>query len=161
MLLAVITLTVGAIWLIAGGTISTSEPYYEEPLTEECNKDTIYIEKDAGLMWQDATYGDKEDGAYKQEYNNRRSGDWAYASRYCQDLGYAGYYDWRLPTSDELMNLSRKERVLQDNRGADFWTSTKAQNGLYYVVYTVDAYRFKRDPKQSNYIRCVRCLDEK
>jgi hypothetical protein len=45
-------------------------------------------------------------------------------------------------------------------RGSDFWTSTPAETGKYFVVFSADAYRYERKSTQSNYIRCVRCMKE-
>ncbi|SFV90323.1 hypothetical protein MNB_SV-4-357 [hydrothermal vent metagenome] len=42
-------------------------------------------------------------------------------------------------------------------RDRDFWSSTPAVEGKYYVVFPADAYRYARKAKESNYIRCVRC----
>jgi hypothetical protein len=108
-------------------------------------------------MWQDASYRDADDTAYVTENSNCKAGNQSYATDYCQSLVYNGYSDWRLPSSDELMHVSKKHNVFVDNRGADFWTSTPATAGRYFTVYTVDGYRFARNPAQSNYIRCVRC----
>jgi hypothetical protein len=152
-------MSVGA---IAGGDIN---PYYEpyinsgsENCSSGCEKDGVYIDKDAGLMWQDTMYDDNSDGAYKENRSACKSGNLSFAKNYCQSSSVGGYNDWRLPTSDEMMDISKKNGVFKDNRGADFWTSTPAEHDKYYAVYTVDGYRYARDTKQSNYIRCVRCL---
>ena len=49
---------------------------------------------------------------------------------------------------------------MQNFRGRDFWSSTPASQRKNYVVYPVDAYRYEYKTYTSNYIRCVRCLDE-
>ncbi|MDD5405336.1 MAG: DUF1566 domain-containing protein [Sulfurovaceae bacterium] len=155
--------TIGA---IAGGDIAPYyEPYVKPPYVEDCSsgckQDGVYIDKDAGLMWQDSYYDDGSDGAYKNDKSACKSGNLSFAKNYCESSGLGGYSDWRLPTSDEMMDISMQNGVFKDNRGADFWTSTPAENNKYYVVYTADGYRYARDPRQSNYIRCVRCLPKK
>lgn len=145
----------------AGGLIDV-EPYTNYVSSDctaqdGCYKNGVYLELDNELMWQDASYRDADDAAYVTEDSNCKAGNQSYAVDYCQTLVYNGYSDWKLPTSDELMHVSRKHNVFVDNRGADFWTSTKATSDRYFVVYTVDGYRFARNPLQSNYIRCVRC----
>ncbi len=148
----------GTIGAIAGGDIA---PYYEpyvENCSNGCKQDTVYVDKDTQLMWQDPVYDDVSDGAYKRDKSSCKSGSLSYAKNYCESLNVGNYYDWRLPTSDEMMEISKKSNVFKDNRGADFWTSTPAEHDKYYVAYTVDGYRYARDTKQSNYIRCVRCL---
>jgi len=150
----------GTIGAFAGGDIA---PYYEpyigiEDCSSGCRKDSVYIDKETGLMWQDVIYDDKSDGAYKRDKSACKAGSLSYAKNYCESSSMGGYYDWRLPTSNEMMALFEKGKVFQDNRDADFWTSTPAEKNKYYVVYTVDGYRYARDPGQSNYIRCVRCV---
>lgn len=145
----------------AGGLIDV-EPYTNYvslDCTEKdgCYKNGVYLELDNELMWQDASYRDADDAAHVAEDSSCKAGNQSYAVDYCQALVYNGYSDWRLPSSDEMMHVSKKQRVFVDNRGADFWTSTQATAGRYFAVYTVDGYRYARQPIQSNYIRCVRC----
>ncbi len=146
--------------VIAGGNISPNISAVANIPANSCNKDAVYMEDDAKLMWQDQAYVDAEDGAYKQERSVGKSGRWSHAKNYCARLNYAGYADWRLPTSDELQYIHRKEGQLFVNfRGQDFWTSTPASRGKYYVVYPADGYRYERKAKRSNFIRCVRCYE--
>ncbi|WP_294956197.1 DUF1566 domain-containing protein [Sulfurovum sp.] len=143
--------------LLAGGNISQVAPI-SEPVSN-CSPDETYIEHDAQLMWQDQKYTDKEDGAYKRNRSYGKAGGLKYAVNYCKRLDYAGYNDWRLPTSDELVHVHKKPgQVFRYFRGDDFWSSTPTVENKYNVVYTSDAYRYPRKPSQSNYIRCVRCI---
>lgn len=147
--------------LMAGGNVKPSLSEVADIPAKSCKADKGYIEEDAKLMWQDQAYVDAEDGAYKQEHSVGKAGKWKHAENYCRRLDYSGYADWRLPTSDELMNVHRKPgQVFTYFRGPDFWTSTPASKGKYYVVYPADAYRYEQKTRRSNYIRCVRCLDE-
>ena len=124
---------------------------------QQCKLDKTYIDKEAQLMWQDQVYTDAEDGAYKREHSVGKAGSWNYAMNYCQGLDYQGYDDWRLPTADELSHVHHKVgKAFVYHRGEDFWTSTPSRKNKYYVVYPVDAYRYKRDKRKSHYIRCVR-----
>ena len=145
--------------LMAGGNKEkqVSEVISIPPQT--CKLGTVYIEHDAKLMWQDAPYTDAEDGAYKRDHSVGKAGNWNHAVNYCRSLVYAGYHDWRLPTADELMHVHRKKgQVFKYYRDNDFWSSTPSTDVRYYVVYPADAYQRKRYKKESNYIRCVRCL---
>jgi len=148
--------------LIAGGNVSPVVSISES--NSNCSPDDVYVEENTQLMWQDQKYTDKEDGAYKRNYSYGKVGGWKHAVNYCRGLDYAGYTDWRLPTSDELLHVHRiPGEVFRYFRGNDFWTSTPGDGNRYYVVYPADAYQNKRNPKQTNYIRCVRCTagDEK
>jgi hypothetical protein len=98
------------------------------------------------------------DCAFKNNGNAGKAGSFQHAKNYCNTLYYAGHSDWRLPTSDELMHLHRKPgQVFINFRGSDFWTSTPAVTGKYFVVFPADAYRYERKTSESNYVRCVRC----
>jgi len=142
--------------LMAGGNLSPVSPITEP--AADCYPDEVYVESDVRLMWQDQKYTDREDGAYKNNRSYGKAGSWKHAVNYCRRLDYAGYRDWRLPTSDELLHLHRTEgEVFHYSRGNDFWTSTPGEGNRYYVVYPADAYQNKRSTLQSNYIRCVRC----
>ena len=139
--------------LMAGGNIAAIED-----VPNACYADKTYLQEDANLMWQDQKYTDAEDGAYANDRSTRKAGKWNHASKYCRRLNYAGYSDWRLPTSDELQHVHRIEgQVFNYFRDKDFWTSTPTTENKYYVVYPADAYIYKRVKRQSNFIRCVRC----
>ncbi len=157
----VVWMLMSAVLLMAGGNVTPKLSPVADIPAKACKTDKIYVEKDTNLMWQDQAYVDAEDGAYKQKRSVGKAGKWRHAENYCRRLDYAGYADWRLPTSDELMHVHRKEgQVFVYFRGEDFWTSTPGVKGKYFVVYPADAYRYEHKIKRSNYIRCVRCLNE-
>ena len=151
-----------AVLLMAGGKLAPTDipelvPAVEAP-ADDCSKNTVYTDEVTGLMWQDEAYTDAEDGAFKNNGTAGKAGNFQHAKNYCDSLYYAGHSDWRLPTSDELMELHRKPgQVFTNFRGSDFWTSTPALTGKYFVVYPADAYRYERTATDSNYVRCVRC----
>jgi len=152
---------ISATLLMAGGNVKSNLSPVADIPAKACKTNKVYIEEDVKLMWQDQAYVDAEDGAYKHERSLGKAGRWKHAERYCRMLDYEGYADWRLPTSDELMHVHRKPgQVFTYFRGRDFWSSTPASAGKYYVIYPVDAYRYEHKTKRSNYIRCVRCLNE-
>jgi len=145
--------------LMAGGNVNPNLSDIAEIPNKICKENKIYIEKDVLLMWQDQAYVDAEDGAYKRNHSVGKAGTWNHAMNYCRNLNYAGYTDWRLPTSDELVHVHRKTgQVFTYHRDNDFWTSTPATDVRYYAVFPTDAYQYKRYKKESNFIRCVRCI---
>jgi len=156
------TALLSAVLLMAGGKLAPEDipelvPAIETP-ADDCTKNTVYKDEETGLMWQDEAYTDAEDGAFKNNGVAGKAGSLQHAKNYCNTLYYAGHSDWRLPTSDELMQLHRKPgQVFTNFRGSDFWTSTPAVTGKYFVVYPADAYRYERKVAESNYVRCVRC----
>jgi hypothetical protein len=126
-----------------------------------CHVQKVYVDTENHLMWQDEAYTIKEDGAYARGRTYGKVGSHAYAVRYCENLNYAGYNDWRLPTADEMSDMHRKAgQLFSYYRDGDFWTATPTTKGRYYVVFPADAYRYKRNPRRSYYIRCVRCMGE-
>lgn len=159
------TALLSAVLLMAGGKLVPEDipdlvPAIETP-ANDCTKNTVYKDEDSGLMWQDEAYTDAEDGAFRNNGNAGKAGSFQHAKNYCERLYYAEHTDWRLPTSDELMHLHRKPgQVFINFRGSDFWTSTPAVTGKYFVVYSADAYRYERKTGESNYVRCVRCATE-
>ena len=147
--------------LMAGGNVNPHLSAVAEIPNKICKANKIYIEKDVHLMWQDQAYVDAEDGGYKRNYSVEKSGTWNHAVNYCRRLNYGGFTDWRLPTADELVHVHRKEgQVFVYTRGDDFWSSTPATDSRRYVVFPADAYRYKRYERETNYIRCVRCVGE-
>ena len=148
-------LAMSTMFLIAGGDLSPVESVEPQKV---CHEDLTYVEEDVNLMWQDQQYTDAEDGAVARTRNVGKAGTWNHAMNYCRSLHYAGYGDWRLPTSDELQHVHRiPGQVFTHFRDKDFWTSTPTTENKYYVVYPFDAYIYKRYRSETNFVRCVRC----
>lgn len=148
----------GTVMVMAGGDLAPAPAAVAPIKKAACQSNKIYFDRKTDLMWQDAPYTDAEDGAYVKNRSFGKAGTQRYAMQYCQRLAYAGYNDWRLPTSDELQVVHQYfGDTFEHERDRDFWTSTPTIEGKYYVVYPADAYRYKRNRNQSNYIRCVRC----
>jgi len=169
---------ISATMLMAGGSVVPVDAKVV-PIFEGYHLDKTYVQEDRKLMWQDMTYTDKEQGAYKRNQTTGKTGSFSYAKRYCSNLNYAGLYDWRLPTSSELMAVhNMKEEfhqklnskiiynerefretgkvLFQDDLRGNFWSSTISSNGKSYVVYTTDALRYEKSESSKSYIRCVR-----
>ncbi len=145
--------------LIAGGGVSTKVSEVKTIPSHDCRASMVYRDKEQHLLWQDEPYTEAENGAVKRGQSIGKAGSYMHAIRYCEHLHYGGYADWRLPTSDELTHLHDKSgQVFRYFRDNDFWSSTPATEGRYYVVFPADAMRYARSPRQSNYIRCVRCI---
>ena len=157
-IMMILSIFISSVVLYAGGDRNTnvSQSANIEPTT--CKTDRIYTDKNTKLMWQDQAYTDAETGAYNRNVSLEKVGSWNHAVNFCMALNYQGYNDWRLPTSDELKQVHDKSgQVFTYYRAGDFWTSTASADKRYYVVYTADAYQYKRKKEESNYIRCVRC----
>jgi len=147
--------------VMAGGNKGATLAPVADIASKPCKENKVYIQSDAGLMWQDQAYTDAEDGAYSRGHSVSKAGKHRHAMNYCRSLNYGGYSDWRLPTSEELSAVHHApENPFVYHRGSDFWTSTATTENRYYVIYTADAMQYKRKPNESNYIRCVRCLED-
>jgi hypothetical protein len=147
--------------LMAGGDTSATLAPVAKISNKVCKTNKVYVDSDTNLMWQDQAYTAAEDGAFKRGHSISKAGKHRHAMNYCRALNYAGYTDWRLPTVDELSGVHNPQHnPFAYHRGSDFWSATPTTEDRYYVVFTADAMQYARKPSESNYIRCVRCLDE-
>lgn len=125
----------------------------------------IVTDSSNGLMWQDEKYTTEEEIATENIKNYGKAGNWEYAKQYCEDLRYAGYNNWRLPTKDELLsigdknaNTSYKVRVGFINIDADsYWADTSSNESSAPSVNFRAGVNIANGMKFfSRYIRCVR-----
>jgi len=94
-------------YLLKTGSVTTLSPgddaSYAKGLSRRFVRDTadeVVREVSTGLMWQDDKVVKASDYSTKAGTNN-----WEKANTYCQELSLAGYSDWRLPNSTELLTL--------------------------------------------------------
>ncbi|MCP4714600.1 MAG: DUF1566 domain-containing protein, partial [Deltaproteobacteria bacterium] len=73
----------------------------------ECLWYETWCNKRTGLCWQDP-----QKDAYRDDNGGITSFD---AIRYCDELAYGGYDDWRLPTIDELKTIIRGAPMSRPN----------------------------------------------
>ena len=145
--------------LSAGGDLIQAGNY--DNAKKHCDDDRIYVDHRAKLMWQDEPYGDIEDGAYKHNRSAGKAGRWRYAKSYCSSLVYAGFDDWRLPKIDELVKVYDDKIYFKNRIDVDFWSSTPSKGNTYWSLYAVvTGQPYAHKSSDSQYIRCVRCLDE-
>lgn len=141
-----------------GKSISSTFPYQvicvhgsEMPkavfTTETVSGNEVVKDLITGLMWQ-----------READFN----GSWQAALKYCEDLDYAGYTDWRLPSKNELsslLNFDKSMTLYSDfpifmPSGGRFWSSTS--RGIYINFYTGEV---SYDGNKTNLGRCVRNAD--
>ena len=130
------------------------------------NNETVTVDLSTGLMWQ-------------PEYAETESKEWKDALKYCENLEYAGYSDWRLPGKNELSSIINYDAsdtygtflTMPKSENSDFWSSTTdSESNLNYENYvyeynkalTIDVIGKLHSSVKNNssssgyYIRCVR-----
>lgn len=89
------------------------------------NGDGTVTDNCLGLMWQKSSADVLGDGSTPGD-----AVPWCEAMKYCEQLGFAGHDDWRLPNLRELQSLvdHGREGIMSDpifNEGNDwYWSST-------------------------------------
>lgn len=121
--------------------------------TESAEK--VVVDSTTGLMWQ----------------KNYASGtyNWQAALKYCEDLNYAGYDDWRLPNKNELTSLLDLDKTeapystFPDMPKNRFWSSSTRVDSKFesaWVVMFAEGYVSgvsKANADNNTYsVRCVR-----
>ena len=113
------------------------------------NGDIVIKDSTTGLMWQ-------------KEYVSKK---WQDALKYCEDSGYAGYTDWRLPNRNELASLWDYDKsgvqysdFPNDTQNSDWWSSSTYIHtlNLGWVVNFYDYTASDLRKTVSNRVRCVR-----
>ena len=118
--------------------------------TQTISGDVVVNDSATGLMWQ-KTYP-------SSTYT------WVNALKYCENLSYAGYTDWRLPNKNEaasLLNYNKSTAPYSDfpdMPSSYFWSSsTYVFNAYNAWGVNFDYGRVSNDGKTAtNYVRCVR-----
>ena len=122
---------------------------------ETVSDDSVVVDESTGLQWQQA---------FPEE-----TFTWKNAVSYCENLTYAGYEDWRLPDTAELLTISDLGRFgpsfdteyfpnITDSASAGFWTSQerKADPMKAYFVYHYDSYSDYEAKTATYNVMCVR-----
>ena len=117
--------------------------------TQTISGKVVVTDSKTGLMWQ-------------KEYETDKT--WQDALKYCKDLTYAGYSDWRLPNKNELASLINYEKsgapysYFPDTLSTSFWSSsTYAPNtSRAWVVYFYSGHVLISNKTNDLNVRCVR-----
>jgi hypothetical protein len=144
-----------------GSTLAKSSYYYAravrggqcQPLDHLLiNKDNTITDIHTGLMWQRNTFDSQL--------------DWHQALIHCENLSFAGYNDWRLPTIKELrsivdfnnINPAINGSIFSDTRSEKYWTSTSSHQYNDNAWSLNFSYGVYNDYSKSSlyYVRAVR-----
>ena len=111
----------------------------------------IITDNRTGLMWQGE--------------NNVSRKTWQEALKYCEDLSYAGYSDWRLPNKNELASLVNYEKseypysYIQNINSVNLWSSStfmSETDKAWSVEFSSPCYVSGYSKTRDSYFRCVR-----
>lgn len=141
----------------------------------------VYVDSELGLMWQDDIYVEvvrkpwiesTGTGVCYWDPNadvcHDDSGDTA--ATYCSDMRLEGYADWRLPTGDEMLYLSKSDKFknFQHLLDGSYWTSTTAGSMIGHFPVAVSYYYDSSDNTLTgdnsnrtwdHYVRCIRNIE--
>lgn len=120
------------------------------------SSEKVVLDNNTGLMWQQTIP--------TEEYT------WEDALSYCDDLTYAGYSDWRLPTPQELLTIIDNSRYdpaidttyFPDTPSETFWSSSTVEtNGVWGVSFSKGSSHNSYSKNSTGYpsllnVRCVR-----
>ena len=118
--------------------------------TQTISGKVVVTDSKTGLMWQ------------KKEYETKR---WQQALKYCEELTYAGYSDWRLPNKNELASLINYEKsgspysYFPDMPVNWFWSSStrvSSTSRAWSVGFHSGGIVGSLNKTDTNYVRCVR-----
>lgn len=125
-------------------------------------KNSIFIDKKQKLMWQDnsASIETKKVWLTEENYDAKKyfntKGDTA--ASYCKNLVLASFRDWRLPTKDELKNLSTQKNELKNVTASWYWsaTSNNSNSERAWSIYLNNGDGYSDLKNAANNVRCVR-----
>lgn len=118
--------------------------------TSTIGGDIVVTDSTSGLMWQ-------------KTLEDFTSYTWVRALKYCENLEYAGYSDWRLPNKNELASLLDYDKSdthfsdFPDMEAQDFWSSTTHANS-FGSAWRVDFYDGGVDDDSKSHQLKVRCV---
>ena len=113
----------------------------------------VVVDNATGLMWQDNADA------------NTTTKNWADAVVYCEDLTLGGYSDWRLPSVEELMSMTDKEKyrpainsIFRNISSDVYWSSSTVASWISsaFTVRFKFGYDRQNSKSSSIYVRCVR-----
>lgn len=137
--------------------INGDDGYYQKGIQSNLVRDDgLKVLKDnvTNLLWQDG-----------EEIVSKT---WSNAISYCEDLSFANFEDWRLPSLEELntiVDYGKSSPAIKDGflntKSNSYWSSTpyRNDNSLAWIVdfsYGDDNWSYKTN---SNAVRCVRSSD--
>ncbi len=129
---------------------------------EKERKEKLYIDKKQNLIWQDDNMVLKNIKPWltKENYKNKKYSDTKgdTAATYCKELILGDFKDWRMPTKDELKNLSLQKEYLKNVGSNWYWSDTtnSMNSELAWSIFFDNGDGYADFKNVSNYVRCVR-----
>ncbi len=138
---------------VRGGLINQG-PYID-------NGDSTLTDKSTELIWMKATADINGD----EKIDNNDTATWKEALSYCENLNFAGYTDWRLPSIRELRSIVRYnlydsaiDTSVFECEPFDYWSSTTdaVSSDYAWYIYFKNGNAFWYSKSYRIYVRCVR-----
>ena len=119
--------------------------------------DSYVVDKQHKLMWQDT----KDNVFIRKNQNN--------AIKYCEELNFLDFTNWKLPTREQykyIIDKKRKDELMINRKfkytlAEDYWTNetTWRNLGRYgYYVYFKSGVIYYNNKTYLKFVRCVREL---
>jgi hypothetical protein len=138
------------------------------------NNDDIVLDDVTGLMWTKCSALDGLMDTSDDCSGSKDTYSWQQASTFCDELNFAGYSEWRLPTVAELFSIVNFNEIypaidptiFPSTAVGKYWTSTELYFFAFFRWYVnfdsreltllnVDEADPASAPDPENYVRCV------
>lgn len=120
--------------------------------------DRIVTDSLTQLVWQ-GTRPEPGDAEACPHVHHPGNCSWTFASAYCENLAYAGFSDWRLPSLPELTSLfspGSRPSTFPDFGGSNsYWSFAEDGDSAYLLDFNYGQFR-KQAKSFANSFRCVR-----
>lgn len=147
----------------------------KQPKEKKLISKDIWLDQTTHLMWQDEPYTPEEIAIEASGSQGGKVWNWENANLYCENLTYAGYDDWKLPTIDQLKTIlspvKTSKGYMKEGLKHIAWTYSSEDAGDVYasssdggkVAWLIDFAQgrvYTNLKEFKTYVRCVRDYKE-
>jgi hypothetical protein len=130
----------------------------QDPSTTWWKDHDVFSDPTKGLMWQDEEYTLKELSVFEKPIKEyKKVLTWNSAKQYCKDLKLSGFYEWRLPSREELRDLNKIKKKLKYAPNKFYFSSElRKPFGVYGVIFGHGDSWIGTKAPNFGLVRCVR-----